>query len=98
MGKSSAQKASGAGWSSEHPSRTVAGGAAGAGPQARCAQVGRGEGGGKGAGKGTPRSTAWVAPSCMSLHPGAPGHNKRETRGLALRRLCDGEAGWHLLL
>lgn len=54
MGKGSAQKASGAGWSSEHPSRTVAGGAAGAGLQARCAHVGRGEGGGKGAGERNP--------------------------------------------
>ncbi|MEJ1270095.1 hypothetical protein NN561_000915 [Cricetulus griseus] len=50
MGKGSAQKASGAGWSSEHPSRRLmAGGAAGAGPQTRFLQVGRGEGGGKGA-------------------------------------------------
>lgn len=102
MGKGSAQKASGAGWSSEHPSRRLmAGGAAGAGPQTRFLQVGRGEGGGKGAelqkapqgaGKATPRSTAWVAPSWMSLYPGAPGHNRTKPRGLALRRLCDLEA------
>lgn len=101
MGKGSAQQALGAGWSSEHPSRPVAGGATGRGHKRgwrRWVEVGEGGKGAelqktpRGAGKGTPRSTAWVAPSWTSLYPGAPGHNRTKPRGLALRRLCDLEA------
>lgn len=48
MGKGSAQKALGSGWSSERRSRSAAGGATGAGPQALCTQVGRSERWGEG--------------------------------------------------
>lgn len=75
----------------------------GAEPQARCTQVGRG-GRGKGAelqktpqgpGKGTPKSTARVAPSWLSLSPGVPGRNRTKPRGFSQQRLCALGAEWH---